>query len=235
MRFLRNHSAWSSLAKGGVATALLFGVAALSFSWWALVLFVLALGVGYLKEPPRRRVVRVSFVFAAGCGVAGLALSIAVLPPAVAGWFIVAILAAHWSLFAILFFLAGTTNPRRDTFYGVANTALLTSVYLLFFGLNESSLSSLSFVVQVAPLAVFLGTLLLVRETIAFEGTVWGRRTTVLAAAAALAAVEVSTILLFLPLGFVNAAILLSLVILLIRDGLIAHLGGIMDVRMILR
>lgn len=56
-----------------------------------------------------------------------------------------------------------------------------------------------------------------------------------LAGISGILAVEFAWILSFLPLGFINAALFLTLLFLLLRDGLLVRAQGFLNLRFILR
>ena len=205
------------------------------YVWWALVLFTGALVGMYVFQPPERRFVGFSFFLSALFGCAGLSMLGAVGGLISASWPVWLGYGLFFAIEAALFGLMNLGFKNRLGVYGVLNTALLLLSFIFFFGTHQELFSSVSRFPEIVPLFLGVTVALLIREAFVFSGITWGPRALAVGAAFGFIAVEVSLLMLFLPLGFVNAAVFMALLVFLARDGAIAGFQGAFSVRFILR
>jgi hypothetical protein len=224
-----------SLAKGIFATLALIFVSSASFSWFSLIVLVLVLGSLYLSQPRERAHVRVSFWASAILAAIGIGLIGAVPAPVQDTLFraiiLVSFLAAQFALFSLM----NLEVQWRAPVYATVNSVLMFGVGVVFFTLNQPAFIDISFIAQIFPIGVFVGTALLVHEALTFTGKGGRLRMWALAAISGFIAVETATLVLFLPLGVVNAAVVLALILTFVRDTLSAHLAGVLSASFVLR
>ncbi len=109
--------------------------------------------------------------------------------------------------------------PSRLAAYALIHTSILflAGIWALSFSSAEAPLPLLAFLIA---------TILLMRDALGFFDAAPPRRAWVLALGIGAVAAEFMVLLALLPLGFVDAAVLLALVLFLARDGLLRVLRG---------
>jgi hypothetical protein len=231
--FLASRTELRSLARAILATLALVWVAGSSLSWFPLALFACVLGTLFVSQSRERVRLPVSFWMTAVLGIIGIGL-IGVVP--------LQTLLFQWSVFGsflvlqfALLSLPGLDVRWRTPVFVTVNSVLLFGVGVAFFILNQPAFLGVAFFAQLFPVGVFLGTALLVHEALVFLVHVRSLRTWAVAAVSGAIAVQTATLLLFLPLGVVNAAVVLALLLTLVRDILCAHFEGKLSPPLILR
>lgn len=205
-------------------TLLLFSVKYFHFSFWSYFIFGAAAFFVYLNLPPVRAELKKSYIILMLLGLAAIRFVFGEPTPL--------LLVVFLFLFAVLVFvfLALQSFQFSDRFlvYGIWNTALSLFFFLEIFYFW----SALGWVVF---LVVFGGVAAIFGEALGFFGVAAGR----LKLSSALTLGYLSTALAFLvsylPLGFLNAAVFLSLFLLLLRDILVFHFRGNLNFPFILR
>lgn len=233
--FLIRRTELRSLARGFVATLALVWATSGAVSWFSAVVLGLILGALYLSQPKERALVRVSFWASAILVTVGQSLIGTVPAPANSTLFRVAIFAAFFIVQSALFGLMNRDVQWRGPVYATANSVLLFGVGIIFFVLNQPAFINVSFIAQLFPIGVFLGAALLVHESLVFMGRGVRSRSLALSAVLGFIAVEAATLILFLPLGVVNAAVVLALILTFLRDTTTAHFEGMLSAPFVLR
>ena len=128
------------------------------------------------------------------------------------------------TVFAALFFvLLGLINlffKERFLVYGIFNTAFLIALSLLFFYLLRPD--NFWILGTVFSIAVFLT----LKEVFGFFGPLEGRRAALFAGVLGFLGLELSYILQFLPLGFMSAAVYLTLFLVIARETVVSSAKG---------
>ncbi len=213
------------LFKAGLLTAVLGGAYFLGFSFWPLFVFFLVLLAVYLKEPLERRLVGTSFFILAFFSVLGLAMFRSF---GFNSSFL--LLAAFFLFFGLFFIILGLIHfvfENRFAVYGIFNTILLLLVFLVVQRLELNDF--------LKYFLIFSAIMLIFRETFLYFGILLGSRVWFVSAVAGFLAVELYLLVVFLPLGFINAAAFLALFFLLIRDSLAVHFQGFLNLAFIFR
>ncbi len=221
-------SAFASLALGFLAWA---WPARPGFSFWPVLLFLGVMFFVYLSESSERRALRSSFWLLSVLGILGAGIASSFL----GGFFLIlAILAFGLVNFGIL----GLTNLLfRDRFfaYSLINTALFACFFIPAFYLTPGFSNGGVFEVILWSLAIFFGTVILVKETLVFNGLAQGRNLRIVAWSLAFITTEIALFSALLPLGFVDAAAFLTLFSILARDMILAHFKGFLSLSLVLR
>lgn len=222
---LINRISWKLLFKVALFALALFWVWQSDFSWWTIAAFFLILFSIYLSETGERGFTRFSFWLGAALSVEGLYL---LLPPApeAAGFYEPIIFWAAVLFFAVLLGLNRLLFKNRFFVYGMLSTVLLFFLFLVYYSLPRTFLWTL---------LLFLAVTLLIKEALEFFGFRGKKRNVLVGALVGFLSVEISWVLGFLPLGFINAAIFLTLITLLLRDSLTRHFTGSLNAVYILR
>lgn len=223
---LTDRTAWKLLFKAVLATAALLLVLRFGFNLVVLVVFF-AVFIGiYFSQITERRLLRISFWLLPVFGLTAIKILLSSFSPP---FFIVITLA----FFAFLFFiLLGLTNfffKDRFLVYGIFNTSLLLLLFLLVFYLGRPD--NFWFL----GIALFFMMVLIFEEIFRFFGIHKGKRTLAVSGVIGILAVEVAWFASFLPLGFINAAVFLTLFFLLVRDSLMVHFKGFLNLSFIFR
>lgn len=230
---LVNQTRWRLLFKAIIASFALLGVYWLDFSFWPIFTAIIVLGIVFFRESPERKVFAVSFWLIALLGLFGfyfLGGAISISPLAVLGFTFLL-----FALFFLWFGLVGFFFPNRFAIYGIFNTGVLVGFFLVFFYLNlPSAFASLKFNLFWS-LGLFLGVALIFKEVFGFFGVFLGKRGWLTSFSLGFLAFEMAWFLAFLPLGFVNAATFLALVFILLRDSILAHFQGHLDIHFLFR
>ncbi|MEK7465627.1 MAG: hypothetical protein AAB631_02525 [Patescibacteria group bacterium] len=223
--FLTQRIAWRLALE-----AALFG----GFLWWSTYdstefLFWTLYGAFllwiYLQEQPERKRTRIMFWFFAILSVGELKALAETFPESASiGWVIVG-----FTIF--FFFLVGITSffiKQREFVYSLLSTTL-------FFLVAAWAFSFSGFFALMSALFLFCAVLLLFRGAFGFFDIAGRRRVWIVSAVIAFLALQAGFFLKLLPLGFLNAAAFLTLILFLMRDSVIAHYRGKLDIPFLLR
>ncbi|KKU91503.1 MAG: hypothetical protein UY23_C0001G0109 [Candidatus Jorgensenbacteria bacterium GW2011_GWA1_48_11] len=219
--FLKDRTAWRLLSKTVFATLILFWAWRTNFGFWPTAIFITVLLYDYFSLPEERKFLRASFWLLPLAAYLGLAfVNLPVFGP------------LTLFLFALLFFLvlglAALFFQDRFVFYNVLNTGLLIMILMpIFYLIRPTTLFGWL-------LAVFALTFFIWRECFRFFGLP-GRRLSIAAFVLAFLAAELAVGLMFLPIGFMNAAAFLVLILLLTRDGIATYFKGVLNLSFLFR
>ncbi|MFH0712456.1 MAG: hypothetical protein V2A55_01180 [Candidatus Jorgensenbacteria bacterium] len=200
---------WKLLLKTFLGSLAVFLVYNSGFNPFLVIVAALVFAVIYFREIEEKAFFRTSFwllpiLALAASGVMGSVGPIAV--------------------FAALFFvLLGLINlffKERFLVYGIFNAAFLVALLLFFFYLVGPG--SFWILGAVSLVTVFL----VLKEAFNFLGPLSGRRAVIFAGVLAFLGLELSYILQFLPLGFINAAVYLTLFLVLGRETVVSSVKG---------
>lgn len=179
----------------------------------------------YLREQPERKRTRIMFWFFAILSVGELKALMEALPESAwIGWVIV-------GFAAFFFFLVGITSffmKQREFIYSLLSTALFFLVAAWAFSFSE-------LFTRTSAVFLFSSVLLLFRDTFGFFDVAGRRRAWIVSAGIAFLALQVGFFLKLLPLGFLNAAAFLTLILFLLRDSIVAHYRGKLNISFLLR
>jgi len=213
-----------------VAVSLAFGLLAwVGFAFWPILIFVTAVLAVYFSESPERKVLRSSFWLLAIFGLLG-----AIIPLGFSGTpFHGSISVFMMVIFGILTFgwlgLANSSFNDRLLAHNLLNAALAAFFFVLAFYLMPSPESESVLVLLAWFLAIFLGALLLLTESLSFEVSLRGRGLKLTTWSFALILAEISVLASFLPAGFLDAAAFLTLFYILGRDAVLSHFRGFLS------
>lgn len=214
---------WKLVAKIAFVALMLYAAWGSDFAAIPLILFFVAPGIVYFSESPERRHFRASFWLMALTaflaitmvgGREGVSLASLLIVLLTAGG-----IAVEVGLFRFFF-------ESRSTVYGILHIALLIAIAAVFFA------APLSFLSVVFLLVSFT---LLFREFFALMNVPWRGRALLMSVALAFFSTELALLLRLTPLGFVNAATFLGLLVLLMRDAARAHFEGNLSLSYVLR
>lgn len=213
-----NQIPWRLLSRVAPATFALLLILWSGFTLWSYAIFFCTLLGVYYSLFPERVTLKASFWLLPIMSVLALYVS------EDAGPFVAYLIAA---LFSVFFFVEiGTIQfffKHRAVVYKIFHTGFFLGIFVLFFSFAEST----SLVDEIFWfLAVFTAVFLLIREAFWLGDIARGRKADALGAAAGLLVAELSWLLRFLPLGFLNSAAFLTLFLLLMKDSVQAHLEG---------
>jgi hypothetical protein len=216
---LTNQITWKLLLKVFFFGLALFIAIWSSFNPISLALFFLVLFTLYWSETPERRQVRFSFWLASIlCLIAVHLLD--------SPWlFLVALLSL--AVFFILFALSHLLFKNQFFFYEILNAVLIFGSTAIYFEKADGDFWG--------KLIFFAVITALFSEAFDFFGFVAKKRKFLAAAAIGLIALEITWILGFLPLGILNSAAYLTLVLILIRDCLAVYWRGLLSKNFFLR
>jgi hypothetical protein len=220
-------------AKAG-AVSLAFGLLAWTgFSFWPVLIFIVATSAVYFSESPERKALRSSFWLLAVFGLLGAAIPLGFSGAPFHGLISVFMMV----VFGILAFgwlgLVSSSFNDRLLVHNLLNAALAAFFFVLAFYLTPSLESESAFALIAWFLAVFLGTLLLLTESLSFEVSLRGRGLKLTTWSFALILAEVSVLASFLPAGFLDAAAFLTLFYILGRDAILSHFRGFLSFSLI--
>jgi hypothetical protein len=203
-------------------------------SFWPILIFVGASSIVYFSELPDRKVLRSSFwlLFALGFlgGVSLNSPDSAIHGPAAV------FLALVFGL--LVFGWLGLVNSlfgNRSFAYNLLNAAIAALFFVLAFYLVPNFGEDAVFPVILWFFSVFLGSFLLIRESLLFEASIRGSGLRLAAWSFAFILTEVASLVIFLPLGFLNAAALLTLFYILGRDVFLAGFKGLLGFSAVFR
>ncbi len=222
---LINRTKWKLLEKTLLAVAALALTFFLSFSFFAVLGFLFILLFVYLSEGGGRRDFRFSFWLTQVVFL--LALSSLPLP-----WLVLAVYAA---LSFVILGLMGNAFSNKFFVYGIASLVLAFSFFAVLFS-RAPSFSADSFWSQFFwMLFDFLVVYFLFREYWKTFGGWQSRKMRLFGMSLGVLSAELSAVLVFLPLGFLNAAAFMALLLLVSRDSLMAHENGFMNASFVFR
>lgn len=209
---LKDKTAWKLLFKAALATLILFWAWQTDFNFWPVVIFLGLLLYDYFSLSHERKLLRFSFWLLALAAY----FSLRFVGPPFFGPFVL-------FLFAFLFFLvlalAGLFFQERFVFYNVLNTGLFLMILMpIFYSVRPETFWEWL-------LVVFIITFFLSRECFRFFNLP-ARKLTVTAFVSAFLTAELTFDLMFLPIGFINAAAFIVLIVILVRDGFLTYARG---------
>ncbi len=211
-------------AAGVVALLLAF---LFRFSFLGCLVYFTVIAFLYFSESSERKTLRVSFWTVSVLAL--LAFSDAAsLPPLLIPSIIKVMIVLSFG--AMLYFLLGLSHlafPDRALSYRLVQSIALFFVMaeFFFFAPSLGDASFFPFFLWSAGMIILLA--LLFKEAFVFLGVHHRRRTVrLLSFASGFLALEVSLLVLFLPLGFISAGAFLALFLVLFRDTLIMHFEG---------
>lgn len=222
---LTNRTTWRLLSKAALGTLVLSLASLADLTFFAVFGFLCVLLYVYLTAGVERRTFRFSFwllqiVFL---------LTLSSFPLSA-----VVIVLYGVLLLSLLALMAGAF-PNRFFAYGLVSVAVAFSFFSVFF-LQAPSFSGNSFWSELVWLILgFIAGYGLFRE---YWKTVTGwqsRKMRLYGMSLGLMAVEISAVLVFLPLGFLNAAAFMSLLFLISRDTVLAHERGFLNPSFVFR
>ncbi len=222
---LTNLIKWRLVSRAIVCAVALFLTYLLSFSFLAVVGFFFILLWAYLLETPDRRSFRFSFWLLQVLFLVALG-SIPAPAPILA-------------IYAILmFFLLGLMNSvfvNRSFVYSLFSTVTLLCFFaVLFYGVPLFSLGSV-WDVALWFLADFAVVYFSFREYADVLGQGPEKKLGLYGCSLGFVSSEISALAAFLPLGFLNAAAFLTMLILIAREVIFAHRRGVLNLSLVLR
>ena len=220
---------WSLLYKTLLWSATLFLTALTGFWWLSLVVFFfVSLGI-YFSEPPERRAFQTTYWFFSFSVFGLLCLQTASLN---------LVFASFWASLLIIIIagivFAGILGMFRFSFineplaYSIINTVLFITLFIDILALAAP------FSLGAAGLLLFIVLTLLFRENLLFL-KVSPKQSILIGMVLGFLGLELTWVILLLPLGIINSAALLTLFFILIRDFLSAHFRGILSSSFIFR
>jgi hypothetical protein len=226
---------WRLAAKAALASLALGFLTWAGVSFWPVLIFLCAMLAIYLSESPERRVLRSSFWLLSMFSILGIA-AVSLLP----GYFLIDIMAAFLILFfgISLFLVFGLTNvffKNKVLVYNLLNAAVLVYFFLLAFYLTPDPSGKEVFNFILWFLAIFLGSRLIMKETLIVNGSPENRNLKITVWSFSLIIAEIAVFAAILPLGFVDAAAFLTLFSVLGRDVILARLNGSLNLYLVFR
>lgn len=211
-----------SLSRAAILTFLLFLISrGFGSSFWLNFFFILIAFAFYLMLPADRVFIRFSYALLLFLGLIGA--NFIKQPP-----FALLSLILFGALLFIFFGLAYFQFSDRYLVYGIWQTMLMFFLFLVIFFFSGA--------LRFSPSAVLFFVLWpMFSEVLSFFDVARGKPKAAFAAVPAYLGAMISFPLLYLPLGFINAAVFLTLFMLLIRDILLFHFQGNLDFPFILK
>lgn len=232
---LINQTEWKLLFKAFLLTLTLFLVELFGFSWWAILVFFLFLIGIYFTQLSERHLIRVSFWLLPLLILFSLH-SLSILPSCSLSLVPCPLsLIAYLLYFSLTFIVLGLGNfffTHRHTIYSLLNTILILLTSLLLF---SSKFQVTSFKFNFLYLAFFLIIIFIFKEVLHFFEVSWAKRSLIVSLAVSLVGLELAWLITFLPLGFINAAAFLTLFFILIRESIVSHFRGTLNLPFIMR
>lgn len=227
LSFLRTRTPWKLLYRVGAGALALLILLASGFSFFGFLIFVAAfLGI-YVSLLPERVSLRSSFWFLPILGAVAFS-QLGVASPLTTAFVIL--------LFTSLLFLAvGLAQfffKNRSLAYRILHTGLLLAVFMVLFSFAET-MTPLGETIWL--LAAWAAVFLLSNEAFRSSGVTQRWLVLKTSAAVGLLAAELAWVMLFLPLGFLNGAAFLTLILLLLEGAIEAHFGGTLTLSFIFR
>jgi len=221
---LTDKTAWKLLVRTALGILALYFLRQFDFSPAVFVAALFIFLVIYFTLSPERKILRRSILLLVFLGMVGSKI--------LAG-------ASFWPRFGFgclwtlgFFALLGLTEfffVNREQIYGLLNTLILFFSFAVFFYLNRGgNFWALGLILVLLLVSLF-------SEALRFFEAGAPRRTFFLSAAAGFVVLELAWILGFLPLGFLNAALFLTLISFLLRDTVVFSLRGKLNLPLILR
>ena len=221
---LTDKTAWKLLLKTAFGLLAILFFRQFGFSYFSGAVAVIVFWGVYLSEVEERYVLGRSFWVMAFAGLAGMKFLVAAPHPFFWGFTGLWTLGFFTALGLTAFFFA-----NRQFVYGLLNTLVLFLVFFLFFYFNQiGNFWSLGLI-----LFLLIGTIF--GEAFRFLEIGASRRTRLFSWGLAVVILELAWILSFLPLGFVNAAVFLTLVSLIVRDAVLLHFKGLLNQGFVLK
>jgi len=186
----------------------------------SLLFFFLVLAGIYWSDLPERRRVRFSFWLVPTAAVFGVYFL-------ESPWNFLVVIISLIAFFIVLA-LSSPFFKNQFIFYDILNTVIifaLTALYIM-------NAESYGIWVHFLFFAVLAG---LFSETFNFFGFIAKKRKILSALIMSIIALEIARTLSFLPLGILNSAVYLTLILILIRDGLVVYRGGFLSLNFFLR
>lgn len=198
------------------------------FSLGRFILFFVLLFVLYFSEPiEERRRFRVSFWL-----IPVLSIIFLVLLPGYPIY--IPLLFAIFGLSILIFIVLGLIRyviSHQSVVYEVLNTLVFILLFLVWGGLSGDKA-----LFTIWPLlGVFLASFFLLRESFSFVFGQRLRRFNIFALSGALFLSQTAFLLYFLPLGALNSAAFLALLVVMVRSGFTSHILGSLNSSFILR
>ena len=139
------------------------------------------------------------------------------------------------ALFSVLLGIINLLFSERFLWYRLFHSVILFFVFVALLYLAPPLDRDTFFPLFFWSAGVFVIITLLMREVLSFLEIVPTRSLRLASAATGLVAVQVATLGRFLPLGFVSGGAFLAVVLILLRDTLIAHYKGILSFSFVLK
>lgn len=233
---LPRETRWRLLYKSLGAVAALGFAYLLGFSFFGCLVYFAVFASLYYSELSGRQTIRVSFWVLGVLALLGLYAITSSLPPFFVATMMKLLIVLGFG--GLLYLVLGNLNhviTERSLWYRLLHSVILffTFVELFYFAPSPERESFAPFFFWL--LGIFFLTTLLFREAFSFLGVLISRSLRLTAVSFGLLASEVSALVLFLPLGFLNAGALLAVVLILLRDALLMHFEGILSFPFILK
>lgn len=226
---------WKLLYKSFGAVLALGFAYLLGFSFFGCLVYFAALIALYYSEFSSRQV-RTSFWFLGVLALLGLYAVTLSLPSFFAASIIkLLILLAFGTL---LYFVLVDLNyllAERSLWYRLLHSLILFFTFVELFLIAPAPGSESFFPLFFWLVGVFVAITLLFREAFSFLGVGISRSLRLVPVSLGVLAAEVSMLVLFLPLGFLNAGAFLAVVFILLRDALSMHFEGSLSFSFILK
>jgi len=231
---LTNQTEWKLLFKAFLLTLTIFLVGLFGFSWWAIFIFFLVLIGIYFTQLLERHLLRVSFWLLPLLILFSLH-SLSILPSCSTSILCPLSLITYFLYFSLTFIVLGIGSfffTHRHTIYSLLNTILILLTSLLLF---SSKFQVTSFKFNFLYLVFFLIIIFIFKEVLHFFEVSWSKRIFIVSLAVSLVGLELAWLITFLPLGFINAAAFLTLFFILIRESIVSHFRGTLNLPFIMR
>ncbi len=224
---LTNQIEWKSLLRGFLIFVGLLSVSLWDFSFFPVLLFLILAFFLYISEPPERKTVWHSYIVL----ILSSLFVLAHVPPVFRIWGMVSFL--YGIVFFGLFSFINFRFKNRSAAHGGIVMLALFSFFLALFGL--SAVSAYNPWSLFLILLAFFGMYALLRESLAFSGKFTERKRAVIAGTVGFLGLEALWIFQFLPLGAINGSAFLSIILLLLRDVVVANEEGMLNISFVLR
>ncbi len=226
LTFLSINPTWWKLAfKSAVLSFILFFSFRSGFSFfWMAIFFTLAIYF-YFTSCLDRKIIRSSFWLVLFLGIlTSYQLLIANYPSSITNYHLLFTI-YYLLITVVLFALANFLFKNQQFVYNILNFLLVFWLNaLIFFKIGSLSVWSL-----ILPIAVFF----LAKEAFLANKVAWSKRTTVASAVLGFLIFEMAFFLGFLPIGFLNSALIITFFYLILRDVLIAHFSGFFHLKLL--
>jgi len=204
-------------------------------SFWPVFIFACAMLAIYLSEPPERRSLRSSFWLLSILSILGVAAV-----SALSGYFLINLMSVLLALsFGVsLFLIFGLTNlffKDKIVTYNFLNAAVSASFFLMAFYIMPDPSNNGVFNLVLWFLAVFIGSRVIVKEALVFNGLPENKSLRVITWSFSLIVAEIAIFAAVLPLGFVDAAAFITLLSIMGRDVILARFSGSLNRSLVFR